>query len=53
MIARYLRDNGIPYSEIAWKPYFDVFIDDRAIRFTDWNSTQNALRGATVGGYKG
>jgi hypothetical protein len=52
-IASYLRNNGIPYDEIAWKPMADVYIDDRAIRFTDWKSTQAALDAATVGGYKG
>jgi hypothetical protein len=38
LVAGWLRDHSIPFDEItALKPYADVYIDDRAIEFVDWN----------------
>lgn len=41
---QWLRDHGFVYDElIMGKPYFDVLIDDRAIRHTDWHLTLHTL----------
>jgi len=41
LIEQFLKDNDINYDLIAIgsKPIADIYIDDRAIRFTDWKAT--------------
>src|SRR5579863_8414584 len=40
MTEAWLRENHIPYSGLhLGKPVADVFIDDRAVAFTDWSAT--------------
>ncbi|NLG44242.1 MAG: hypothetical protein GX547_13420, partial [Phycisphaerae bacterium] len=37
---KWLDDHGFAYDALEMgKPIADVWIDDRAIRFSDWNST--------------
>ena len=42
-----LDSNGIPYDEIIMepKPIAVYYIDDSAVRFTDWDSTMEFIRG--------
>lgn len=36
---KWLKDNGIEYDEIYFgKPWAELYIDDNALRFSDWNS---------------
>lgn len=40
----WLRDHEIKYDEIIFgKPFADVYIDDNALRFTDWNQTMRTI----------
>jgi len=39
-ISKKLTRNDVPFDEIYHKPRSDVFIDDRAIRFTNWASVK-------------
>ena len=40
----WLDNNGIEYDEIFFgKPNADITIDDRAIRFENWDSITNSL----------
>lgn len=44
-VAAALRDRGVPFSDV-WvgrKPRADVFLDDRAHRFTDWSQALSDL----------
>lgn len=44
-IALWLKNNRIPYSEItAEKPRAKWYIDDQAIRFTNWPETMTELK---------
>ena len=38
-ITNWLNKHGFPYLEVTnvKKPYTDIYIDDRAYRFTNWN----------------
>jgi len=43
-MIEWLKFYGIPYHEIAsGKPLAHVYIDDRGLRFEDWNSTMKQL----------
>jgi len=47
--VRWLADNHIPYDLIVFgKPPARYYIDDRAIRFRDWESTMAELDGASA-----
>ena len=39
LVEKWLRDNAFPKLEVTnkKKPYTDIYVDDRAIRFTNWN----------------
>jgi len=41
-VAKYLKDHRIPYDDIVLapegKPFADFYIDDKAVRMTDWDS---------------
>ncbi|UFJ42456.1 HAD hydrolase family protein [Brevibacillus humidisoli] len=40
----WLDRHGVPYDEVVFgKPYGDVYIDDLAIRFCDWQETMAQL----------
>lgn len=40
----WLKNNGIEYDEIYFgKPFADVYIDDNAFKFIDWDSTMKGL----------
>ncbi|MBO8162779.1 MAG: capsular biosynthesis protein [Brevibacillus sp.] len=40
----WLDRHGIPYDEVVFgKPYGDVYIDDLALRFRDWQETMAEL----------
>lgn len=44
-VVRWMEYYGIPYHSISYvKPDSVVYIDDRAIRHTDWDSTMRQLR---------
>ncbi|MGH3431044.1 MAG: 5' nucleotidase, NT5C type [Mycobacteriales bacterium] len=44
MTEAWLREHAIPYSGLhLGKPVADFFIDDRAVRFTDWRSALGDL----------
>lgn len=39
MTEAWLKRHKMPYSSLVMgKPAYDVFVDDRALRFTDWES---------------
>lgn len=44
MTEKWLKDNGIPYDQILFgKPYYDIWIDDRAFTFKDWEDVEDML----------
>lgn len=44
MTEHWLKLNGIKYNQLVMgKPNGDVWIDDRAIKFKDWETTQKEL----------
>ena len=46
---QWLDDNGMPYDQIHMgKPIADIWIDDRALRFADWNQALKDLNGMGV-----
>ena len=45
MTKYWLEENGIPYDLLmCGKPIYDLWIDDRAIKFLDWNSVETHLK---------
>lgn len=49
VIAKWMTYYEIPY-DLIWtqKPNCDVFIDDRAVTFTDWGTVANTLEAGGV-----
>ena len=42
---KWLSEHNIPYDEIIFnKPEADVFLDDHAVRFTDWKTAEKMVR---------
>lgn len=37
-VANWMEHFGIPYDEIIGKPAADIYLDDKAVRFTDWKN---------------
>jgi hypothetical protein len=53
MTEAWLKENQMPYHGLhLGKPVADLFIDDRAVTFTDWSSARSAVsqRAAARGG---
>jgi capsule biosynthesis phosphatase len=44
LVINWLDKYEIPYDEIRFgKPHVDYFIDDKGIKFVNWNDTKNQL----------
>jgi hypothetical protein len=49
MTQQWLRDNDIEYDGIQMgKPVADVWIDDRAVRFTNWEQAVAAVEAGPI-----
>lgn len=38
-VEEWMKYYDIPYDKVLAKPFADVYLDDRAIRFTDWKES--------------
>ena len=48
---KWLRDHQILYDQLIMdKPFADVYIDDKGLKFEDWDDTMQALLGLSQGG---
>lgn len=44
LVIKWLEEHKIPYDELLFgKPHADFFIDDKAVKLTDWNTLNNSL----------
>ena len=44
VVINWLAKHNIPYDELLFgKPLADIYIDDKALKFTDWANTLNNL----------